>query len=557
MADLPGSLEHVTVCRPSVPSFSCDLDCHRSSAPFSSSLACRPPSTSSPLGGSYRTVHSSGDSCLSVASISSEALLTDQNVSCNSTLSSFSSSPVHSTVSSESVCLQGGTGQREGGEECSSCSGDGCVGVWSSSCHSDSGLYVSAIGTSSISDTDAGDGGSMVLMDLPDLLLSADDSSNSWFQQQQQRRRESTGRVPLSGTAAAVVPDGDAELSQSSTFSEEILYNQDLTLDKAAIARDLLGECDTSCRTLHAPVSPQLSHCQPYRSALISAADCDVQQLISADSVPCVYPSVPLGSEHQACVSGLLPQSGRELETASFADTLLWDCHVLPEAAVAGFLGRYARQNDGREGSSWNDGPLPSNPPDCEHALSTLQRCGHDVSLALQQQQCGNRQVSPAGSGSYCDGHELSEEDVFNFEAGLRLFGKNFARIRRFKLPQRSVGELVRFYYRWKKQRPQRYAAILPKFVDKRKHILRCTTVESVEPGQSVIHHSLLGEPSQEDLAPSDTPASPLVSSVRLVVKRATSPSLRIAADDCMGSTWSHSTDSDEVSSLIYPPVIS
>ncbi|KAI1711683.1 mesoderm induction early response protein 1 [Ditylenchus destructor] len=45
----------------------------------------------------------------------------------------------------------------------------------------------------------------------------------------------------------------------------------------------------------------------------------------------------------------------------------------------------------------------------------------------------------------------FSEEDCTQFEGGLRTYGKNFWSIKNEKMPERSVGELVRFYYTWKK----------------------------------------------------------------------------------------------------------
>lgn len=44
-----------------------------------------------------------------------------------------------------------------------------------------------------------------------------------------------------------------------------------------------------------------------------------------------------------------------------------------------------------------------------------------------------------------------SEEECRSFESGLRLYGKNFHLIQLHKVRTRSVGELVHFYYLWKK----------------------------------------------------------------------------------------------------------
>lgn len=44
-----------------------------------------------------------------------------------------------------------------------------------------------------------------------------------------------------------------------------------------------------------------------------------------------------------------------------------------------------------------------------------------------------------------------SEEECQNFEQGLRVFGKDFRLIQRNKVKTRTVGEIVQFYYLWKK----------------------------------------------------------------------------------------------------------
>jgi len=44
-----------------------------------------------------------------------------------------------------------------------------------------------------------------------------------------------------------------------------------------------------------------------------------------------------------------------------------------------------------------------------------------------------------------------SEEECQNFEQGLRVFGKDFRLIQRNKVKSRTVGEIVQFYYLWKK----------------------------------------------------------------------------------------------------------
>ena len=44
-----------------------------------------------------------------------------------------------------------------------------------------------------------------------------------------------------------------------------------------------------------------------------------------------------------------------------------------------------------------------------------------------------------------------TEAECYAFECGLRANGKDFNSIKRFRLPHRSVAEIVQFYYLWKK----------------------------------------------------------------------------------------------------------
>ncbi|KAH7970741.1 hypothetical protein HPB49_014924 [Dermacentor silvarum] len=60
----------------------------------------------------------------------------------------------------------------------------------------------------------------------------------------------------------------------------------------------------------------------------------------------------------------------------------------------------------------------------------------------------------PVGLCKYDDAPEMSlwsEEECRSFESGLRLYGKDFHLIQLHKVRTRSVGELVHFYYLWKK----------------------------------------------------------------------------------------------------------
>lgn len=77
-----------------------------------------------------------------------------------------------------------------------------------------------------------------------------------------------------------------------------------------------------------------------------------------------------------------------------------------------------------------------------------LLQCGHNVEEALRR----GRLTSAGNSTVNSDGMSLwSEEECRNFENGLRIYGKDFHSIQKSKVRTRSVGEIVQFYYLWKK----------------------------------------------------------------------------------------------------------
>lgn len=80
---------------------------------------------------------------------------------------------------------------------------------------------------------------------------------------------------------------------------------------------------------------------------------------------------------------------------------------------------------------------------DDEEALYLLQQCGHNVEEALRRRRISAQ--TPAHASLW------SEEECRNFENGLKAHGKDFHLIRQYKVRTRSVGELVQFYYIWKK----------------------------------------------------------------------------------------------------------
>merc|ERR1712088_830568 len=88
--------------------------------------------------------------------------------------------------------------------------------------------------------------------------------------------------------------------------------------------------------------------------------------------------------------------------------------------------------------------PVGKHVRDDEQALLLLLQCGYSVDEALRRRRMNV--VPPAETMSL-----WSEEECRAFETGLRVYGKDFHSIQSQKVGTRSVGELVQFYYLWKK----------------------------------------------------------------------------------------------------------
>lgn len=88
--------------------------------------------------------------------------------------------------------------------------------------------------------------------------------------------------------------------------------------------------------------------------------------------------------------------------------------------------------------------PMGSHTRDDEQALYLLLQCGYNTDEALRR--AGMQSVpNPDTTAMW------SEEECKNFESGLRMYGKNFYQIHQNKVKTRGVGEIVQFYYLWKK----------------------------------------------------------------------------------------------------------
>ncbi|XP_076325229.1 uncharacterized protein LOC143233158 [Tachypleus tridentatus] len=123
-------------------------------------------------------------------------------------------------------------------------------------------------------------------------------------------------------------------------------------------------------------------------------------------------------------------------------DRLLWDPTKLSNKEVELYLQQAQYSHSNIQGVQAI--PVGSHICDDEQALYLLLQCGHNVEEALRRRRMQPSQVIDTMS-------LWSEEECRSFESGLRTYGKDFHLIQQNKVRTRSVGELVQFYYFWKK----------------------------------------------------------------------------------------------------------
>ena len=120
-------------------------------------------------------------------------------------------------------------------------------------------------------------------------------------------------------------------------------------------------------------------------------------------------------------------------------DKMLWDPSALTEKQTEEFL---AKAHESLLNNSQVN--LENHVKDDEQALYLLLQCGYNVEEALRRRRLNA--IPPPDTMSI-----WSEEECRNFEIGMRIYGKDFHAIQKNKVKTRSVGELVQFYYLWKK----------------------------------------------------------------------------------------------------------
>jgi len=170
-----------------------------------------------------------------------------------------------------------------------------------------------------------------------------------------------------------------------------------------------------------------------------------------------IIKTIMVGSDYQAVIPEGLCHYGDALPYEN-EDKLLWDPSPMTPEAVADYL---------KEGAAICKPSIPTGKHirDNEPALHLLQQCGHNVEEALRRLQINQHLYNDDTMQIW------SEEECRNFEAGIRLFGKNFWMTQQNKVRTRSVGELVQFYYLWKKT--ERHDMFANKVrLEKKKYIL-------------------------------------------------------------------------------------
>ncbi|XP_041357861.1 mesoderm induction early response protein 1-like [Gigantopelta aegis] len=244
-------------------------------------------------------------------------------------------------------------------------------------------------------------------------------------------------------------PDDNQDSTRSSS-EEEILENQDLTLDKDEIARDLLinnSEADnkeTSVVDLFESVATShtvrllRSSSRPGSSDESDSDDADYNPVHDEDWKKVIQ----VGHDYQAVVPEGLSKYG-DAPAYENEDRLLWNPSKTENATVEKYLKDVHKQNL-QISQGVNSIPTGAHVADDEQALYLLLQCGHNVEEALRRRNM--QAVATSDPMSL-----WSEEECRNFENGLRLYGKNFYLVQQIKVRTRSVGELVQFYYLWKK----------------------------------------------------------------------------------------------------------
>ncbi|XP_008056461.1 arginine-glutamic acid dipeptide repeats protein [Carlito syrichta] len=155
---------------------------------------------------------------------------------------------------------------------------------------------------------------------------------------------------------------------------------------------------------------------------------------------------IRVGPSHQAKLPDLQPFPSPDGDTVTQHEELVWmpgvnDCDLLMYLRAARSMAAFAGMCDG---GSTEDGCVAASRDDTTlNALNTLHESGYDAGKALQR--LVKKPVPKLIEKCW------TEDEVKRFVKGLRQYGKNFFRIKKELLPNKETGELITFYYYWKK----------------------------------------------------------------------------------------------------------
>jgi len=182
------------------------------------------------------------------------------------------------------------------------------------------------------------------------------------------------------------------------------------------------------------------------------------------------HKTIMIGSSYQAQVPEGLSAYGATPPYEN-QDTLLWEPGKLRAKQTEDYLRALNHPPPGTQGVAAL--PLGRHVRDDEQALYLLLQCGYNVEEALRRHRMN---PSPLASTMTL----WSEEECRNFENGLKTYGKDFHLIQQNKVRTRSVGELVQFYYLWKKtERHDLFAA--KSRIEKKKYIVHPGTTDYMD----------------------------------------------------------------------------
>ncbi|KAG8244361.1 Mesoderm induction early response protein 3 [Homalodisca vitripennis] len=152
--------------------------------------------------------------------------------------------------------------------------------------------------------------------------------------------------------------------------------------------------------------------------------------------------TIMIGSAYQAAIPEGLCKYDDALPYEN-DDKLLWNPDKMTDNEIETYLIK-AQEPIFSNAQGVHAIPLGAHTRDDEQALYLLLQCGYNKEEALRRRRLNA--VPPSDTASL-----WSEEECRNFENGLRTYGKDFHQIQQDKVRTRSVGELVQFYYLWKK----------------------------------------------------------------------------------------------------------